>query len=222
MKLGKFIRLEYTGTLDNGDVFDSTDPSVVEGAFGSTTIILGAGHVIKGLEKAVLEMKIGESRELDIPPEDGFGTRDSKKIKLYAARVFKKDKIMPYPGLRVTVEGKLATVKSVSSGRVVVDFNHPLSGLKLHYKVKMVEEVTNQKEQIAELLKFHFGREIDFKIKEGELTMTNVPEYAQNKLQEELATYTAFKNPRFVVLAGEIDEKHNQGGGEKSKEKSKK
>lgn len=210
MKLGKFIRLEYTGTLDNGEVFDSTDPKVVEGAFGSTVIILGAGHVIKGLEKELLEMKVGDQKDLDIPASDGFGARDPKKIKLVSSKKFKADQIAPYPGLRITMDGQLATVKSVSSGRVVVDFNHPLAGLKLHYKVKMVEEVTDEKEQIAELLKFHFGQELGFEIKDDQLILHNVPKYAQSKLKDELATYTSFKNPSFVELEGETNEKHDQ------------
>ncbi|MBR9680911.1 MAG: peptidylprolyl isomerase [Candidatus Altiarchaeota archaeon] len=210
MKLGKFIRLEYTGTLDNGEVFDSTDPKVVEDAFGSTVIILGAGHVLKGLEKGLLEMKIGEKKELDISVEDGFGKRDPKKIKLVSTNKFKSDKIAPYPGLKVTMDGQMATIKSVSPGRVVVDFNHPLAGLKLHYKVKMIEEVLDTKIQIAELMKFHFGRELGFEIKGNQITIENVPKYAQNKLKEELATYTAFKSPSFVELKGETHEEHDQ------------
>ena len=220
MKLGKFVRLEYTGTLENGDVFDSTDPKVVEGAFGSIVIILGAGHVIKGLEKALFDMKIGETRELDIPPEDGFGKRGPKKIKFYKLRQFTKEGVKPYPGRRVTIEGQLATIKAIASGRVVVDFNHPLSGLKLHYKVKMVEEVKDEKEQIKELLRFHFGKDLQFSIKDGQLTLKGVPEYSQERFRDELATYTSFKNPRFVTLEGERYEEHNQVGEEDRKKEN--
>jgi FKBP-type peptidyl-prolyl cis-trans isomerase 2 len=220
MKLGKFVRLEYTGTLENGDVFDSTDPKAVEGAFGSIVIILGAGHVIKGLEKALFDMKVGETRELDIPPEDGFGRRDPKKIKFYKLRQFTKEGVKPYPGLRVTIEGQLATVKAIASGRVVVDFNHPLAGLKLHYHVKMVGEVTDETEQIKELLRFHFGKDLPFSIKGSDITINGVPEYSRERLKDELATYTSFKNPRFVTLEGERYEEHNQVGEEDSEKES--
>ena len=116
MKLGKFVRLEYTGTLDSGEVFDSTDPKVVEGAFGSIVIILGAGHVIKGLEKALFDMKLGGEREVHIEPEDGFGKRDPKRIKFYKLQQFTKEGVKPYPGLRVTIEGQLATIKTICGG----------------------------------------------------------------------------------------------------------
>ena len=220
MKLGRFVRLEYTGFLENGEVFDSTDPKVVEGAFGSAVIILGAGHVIKGLEKALLNMKPGETREVDIPPEDGFGRRDPKKIKFYKLSQFSREGIRPYPGLKVTVDGQLATVKAVSSGRVILDFNHPLAGRRLHYKVKMLEEVRDPEEQVRELLRFHFGKDLEFKIEGDQLTIKGVPEYSQERLKDELSTYTAFKNPRFVTLEGERYEEYNQGGEEDGKKES--
>lgn len=222
MKLGKFVRLEYTGTLDNGNVFDSTDPKVVEGAFGSIVIILGAGHVIKGLEKAIFDMKPGDQRELDILPDDGFGKRDPKKIKFYKLQQFTKEGVKPYPGLRVTIEGQLATIKTISSGRVVVDFNHPLAGLKLHYSVKMIEEVVDTEEQIKELLRFHFGKDLEYTIKGDEITIKGASEYSQERLRDELATYTSFKNPRFVTLEGERYEEYNQGDEEDRKKKGKK
>lgn len=210
VKLGKFIRLEYTGTLENGDVFDSTDPAVAESAHGPVTIILGAGHLIKGLEKAVLEMEMGEERELDLEPSDGFGVRDAKKIKFLPSRNFAKEKIAPYPGLSITIDGRLATIKSVSAGRILADFNHPLSGRKLHYRVKLIEEVKGPKKRISEVLRFHFGKKIKFSTEEDKITLENIPEYAQERLRDELTTYTPFKNIRFVTL-----EENSKKGGKK-------
>ena len=217
MKLGKFVRIEYTGTLENGDVFDSTDPKVIESAMGSVTIILGAGHVIKGMEKALFDMKMGEARELEIDANDGFGKRDSKKIKLYKLKNFTKENIRPYPNMRVTVEGQMATIKSVSSGRVVVDFNHLLAGRTLKYKLKLIEEVIDKEERIKELMKFHFGKEIEFTTDGNKIVLSDIPEYFQERLRDELATYTDFKNIRFIISKGEKDEEHNQSSGEKNK-----
>ena len=210
MMLGKFVKIEYTGALDNGEIFDSTDPKVLETATGPVTIILGAGHVIKGMEKALLEMKMGESRELAISVDDGFGKRDAKKIKLYKLRDFLKEKIRPYPGMRVTLDGRMATVKSVASGRIVVDFNNLLAGHSLKYKIKLIEEVTDKMIQIKELLSFHFGGDVQFKVEGDVLELTDVPDYFQERLKDELATYTNFKNIRFIVSKGEDNEKHDQ------------
>ena len=209
MMLGKFVKIDYTGTLDNGEIFDSTDPKVLDSATGPVTIILGAGHVIKGMEKALLEMKMGESRELAINVDDGFGKRDAKKIKLYKLRDFLKEKIRPYPGMRVTLDGQMATIKSVSSGRIVVDFNHLLAGHSLKYKIKLIEEVIDETNQLKELLNFHFRDEVQFKVNEDVLELTNVPDYFQERLKDELATYTNFKNIRFIVSKGEDNEKHD-------------
>ena len=203
MKLGKFVKIKYTGKLENGEIFDSTDPKVVEEAHGPVTIILGAGHVIKGLEKELLEMKIGEERNIKIEPKDGFGERDSKNLKFYKTKQFLKEQIRPYPGMRLTLDGRMATIKSVSSGRVLVDFNHLLAGRKLEYTLKLVEEVKDKTKQISGLLKFHFGKDIEFKTKEDTIELVDVPQFYRKRLTDELKTYTDFKNVRFIDSKGE-------------------
>ncbi len=215
MKIGQFVEVEYTGMLENGEVFDSTDPSKMDSATGPITVILGAGHLIKGVEKALLEMKEGEERVVDVPPEDGFGKRDAKKIKLYPMRAFLKEKVHPVPGIHITIDGQLGTVVSVTSGRVVVDFNHPLAGRKLRYHLKVLREVTDPNEQIDGLLRFHFGKPLEYELKEDHIVIYNVPEYARERLRTEIATYTSFKNVEFLEKAekkGDEDEEHNQGG----------
>lgn len=210
--LGKFVRIEYTGCLDSGEVFDSTDPKIIKEASGPVTIILGAGHVIKGMERALLEMKMGETRELEITPDEGFGRRDPKQIKLYKLQDFLKEGVRPYPEMRVTLEGRVATIKSISSGRVVVDFNHPLSGRALKYKIRLVEEVLDPNERIKEILKFHFGKDVEFAVEGDVLELKGVPDYFKERLKDEFATYTDFKNIRFVNVEGGTNEKHDQVG----------
>ncbi|MBR9681527.1 MAG: peptidylprolyl isomerase [Candidatus Altiarchaeota archaeon] len=219
MKLGQFVEMEYVGRLETGEVFDSTDPKDLENAKGPLTIIMGAGHLIKGIEKAMLEMKVGDKCELDIPPEDGFGKRDAKLIKLFQLREFKKQNIVPYPGLKLTLDNKMGTVISVSSGRIIVDFNNPLTGRRLAYKIKINRIVSDLDEQIKGLLMFHFGKELKYS-KEGEkIVIEGVPDFAQERLRTELLTYTVFKTVEFIGKTdGDIDEKNDQESN-KSKEK---
>lgn len=210
MKIGQFVRVEYTGMLENGEVFDTTDPKLMEGATGPIVVILGAGHLIKGVEKALLEMNVGEEREIEIEPEDGFGRRDPKKIKLYPLSAFRKERVNPVPGMRVTVDGQLGTVVSVTSGRVVVDFNHPLAGRRLRYKLKVLEVVKDPKEQIEGLLKFHFGRKMRYEVEGDRIRIYGVPEQVRDRLRTEIVTYTSFKNVEFLEEKGGVDEDHNQ------------
>ncbi len=194
----RFLEVEYTGYLENGEVFDSTDPQLVEGATGPVVIVPGEGHLLEGLEKELEGMKPGEEREVELAPADAFGERDAKKIKLYPLRAFARDQIRPYPGLRVTVDGKLATIKSVSPGRVVVDFNHPLAGHRLRYRLRLIRELSDRKEQLEGLLKFHFGEPKEFEIEGDTLRVRGVPDYFRARLEKELLKFFPFKKVEFT------------------------
>jgi len=216
VKIGQFVELDYSGRLDNGEIFDSTNPKEAEGAKGPLIIIMGAGHLIKGVEKALLEMQPGDQRELDIPPEDGFGRRDAKLIKLYKLQEFRKQQVAPYPGLRLTIDNRLGQVVSVSSGRIIVDFNHPLAGRQLHYRVKVIRAVEQLDEQMKGLLTFHFGEPPVYTVDGQTIRLEGVPEASQERLRTELLTYTVFKTVEFVdKKIGDKHEKHGQNSEKK-------
>ena len=73
-------------------------------------------------------------------------------IQLIATSKFKKQGLQPQPGMQVNVDNNMGMVKSVSGGRTLVDFNHPLSGRDVEYDVKVLEKVEDPIEQVQELL----------------------------------------------------------------------
>jgi len=67
-KAGDTVKVDYTGTLTDGTVFDSS--------IGKTPLefTVGAGQMIKGFDNAVLGMKVGQNKTVVLPPEDAYGT----------------------------------------------------------------------------------------------------------------------------------------------------
>lgn len=153
-----FVEIEYTGKLEDGRVFDTTNEEAAIKAgiknqnsiFGPVTVCIGEGHVLKGIEDKM--QKVGEFKA-KLNPEDAFGKKDAKLLKLMPMKLFHKEKINPMPGLEINIDGTLGTVRSVSGGRVIVDFNHPLSGKAVEYEVKVIREVTDALEKAKAIFK---------------------------------------------------------------------
>ncbi|MEM4396078.1 MAG: peptidylprolyl isomerase [Candidatus Woesearchaeota archaeon] len=139
IKKGDIVELSFTGRLENGEVFDTTDPNLIKNA-KNVIIKVGNNEVVKGLDEALENKEIGKEYEIIIPPEKGFGKRNPNLIKVYPINEFRKHKIEPYPGLALELDGAYARVKSVNGGRVTVDFNHPLSDHTLKYTFKIIKK----------------------------------------------------------------------------------
>ncbi len=165
VKKGDFLRLEYTGRVqETGEVFDTTDEKVAEEAeiksenkiYGAIPIIVGAGHVLKGLEEALIDMKEGDEKTVEIIPEEGFGVRDPKLMQLIPMSEFRKQGIKPQIGMGITLENNTGVIRSISGGRVRVDFNHELAGKNLQYNIKVDRIITDDEEKIRSMISLHY------------------------------------------------------------------
>lgn len=165
VKKGDFLRLEYTGKVqETGDVFDTTYEKVAEEAgilsenkvYGAIPIILGAGHVLKGIEEALIDMDEEEEKEVEIPPAEGFGERDPKLIQLIPMAEFRKQGIKPQVGMTITSEGTAGKIQSISGGRIRVDFNNELAGKNLHYEIKVQKIITDDEEKVRSMIDLHY------------------------------------------------------------------
>lgn len=137
-KSGDRVKIEYTGTLDDGTVFDSSSNHGRPLEFQ-----VGSGQVIKGFDDAILGMKEGEEKQFRILPTDAYGEHDPTLIQKVPREIFPADAEL-VPGLLFeaglpTGEKVPAMIKAVEEGIVSVDLNHPLAGKNLNFKIKLTE-----------------------------------------------------------------------------------
>ncbi len=165
MKKGDCVKINYIGRIKGtNEIFDLTyeDVAKKEGIYntkikyGPVSIILGSGMVLKGLDKALLEMNVGSKKMVELNPKDAFGERDPRLVKTIPESELKKNGFVPRPGLIVDFSGLKGRIQSVSSGRVRIDFNNPMAGKNIVYEVEIVEKIDSKKEKIRSVLEF-FG-----------------------------------------------------------------
>lgn len=161
-----FVKVSYTGTLiEGGAVFDTTDVAVAKqngifnekAQYGALVVPLSRRHLLPGLEEGIVGKEVGKTYELTISAEKAFGKKNAKLIQLMPLSVFKKQKINAFPGLQVNVDGRVATIKTVTGGRCMVDFNHPLSGKDVHYSITVEDVITDDLEKVHSLFAFEFN-----------------------------------------------------------------
>ncbi|MFQ5792771.1 MAG: peptidylprolyl isomerase [Acidobacteriota bacterium] len=133
---GTRVSIEYTLRLENKAVIDTNVGSE------PLTYVHGSQQIIPGLEKALEGMKIGESNQVTVKPEEGYGLVDQE-----AFVEVKKDQI-PQDALKVDAQlqgrdasGRIvhARVVEIKDKTVVLDLNHPLAGKTLYFKVKILD-----------------------------------------------------------------------------------
>jgi peptidylprolyl isomerase len=133
---GLFVSIDYTGTLDNGDVFDSSEgrqPLEVQ---------MGANSVIPGFESALMGMSLNESKKFTLTPEEAYGERDPERKHEFPCSEIPEG-MTPQAGQTLmlsTPQGQQipARVESVDDEKVVFDLNHPLAGQSLTFDIKVV------------------------------------------------------------------------------------
>lgn len=136
-KEGDTVKIHYTGTFDDGNAFDSSEKR------DPIEFVIGEGKVIKGFDKAVTGMKVGEEKDVKISPTEGYGERDDQLV-----RPFPKSKLPPKPepkqGMILSLKSPngqtiLAKIDKIEDENVFLDFNHPLAGKNLNFKLKLTE-----------------------------------------------------------------------------------
>lgn len=176
---GDLISIEYTGRVaSSGAVFDTTSEEIAKLAgifdpaaqYGSKLTFFGANAIISGIEEAILTSKLGQSEEFTFSPDKAFGSRDASLVRVLSEKEFRKQNLRPVPGMVISLDGALARVKSTTSGRVVVDFNHPLAGEAVTYSLKVIDVISEPAKK-AEALARSLGLSATASEKGGKVTL---------------------------------------------------
>lgn len=144
MKPGDIIEFDYELYVEGHDgLYDTTLKEAAEAAgieeenayYAPMRYVVGSGRLITGLEEALEKAEVGKTVEVEVPPEKGYGPRDPNRFETVSRKEFKKKDVEPEVGMVVNWREKRGVVSTVGGGRVRIDFNPPLAGKTLTYKV---------------------------------------------------------------------------------------
>ena len=134
---GDKVKIHYTGKLDDGSVFDSSEGGA------PLEFTLGQGQVIAGFDQGVVGMEPGDSKTLNIPVDQAYGPH-------HPDRTFEVDRSDLPPDMSIELGMRLqgnqqggtaveVTVVEIDDSKVKMDANHPLAGKNLTFDIQLVE-----------------------------------------------------------------------------------
>ncbi|MEZ5335273.1 MAG: peptidylprolyl isomerase [Methanolobus sp.] len=139
VKDGNTIKVEYTGTLDDGSLFDSSETHGQPLQF-----TVGAGNVLKGFDDAVRDMEIGEEKEFRLEPAEAYGEYHESLIDTVSRDLVQSNMMEMEIGKTFIVQAPSgqqmhAKIIELTDDDVTFDLNHPLAGKALTFKIKPIE-----------------------------------------------------------------------------------
>jgi FKBP-type peptidyl-prolyl cis-trans isomerase 2 len=209
MQDGDFVEIDYTGRIkDTGEIFDLTDEKLAKSEnifndkfkYGPVKLVIGEGFVLKGLEEALIGMKVGEEKTVALTPEKAFGQRKADLVKIVPETELRKQNVNPIPGMILDMGEYKARIQSVNSGRVRLDFNNPLAGRDIEYKVKINKKVEDKEEKAKAILEFFCRDAATLKLTEKVAEVeekANLPENLKQKVAELIKKHIGVEKVEF-------------------------
>jgi peptidylprolyl isomerase len=137
VKSGDTVRVHYTGTLTDGQTFDSSEGR------DPLEFTVGSGQIIPGLETAVEGMTVGDKKTVEVPVDQAYGQPDPNAQQSVPRTDIPEDIPLDLgTQLQVqTPQGQVmpVTVVEVTEEQVVLDANHPLAGKDLTFAIELVD-----------------------------------------------------------------------------------
>jgi FKBP-type peptidyl-prolyl cis-trans isomerase 2 len=162
-----FVLINFVGRVkSSGKIFDLTKKEVADSEgiksenfkFNPVLVIPSSNYVLKAVAKSLLNKSVGDKYVLEVKAEDAFGKFDPKLVKTFGIGSFRENGVNPAVGDVLMLDNALATVLSVSGGRVLVSFNNPLAGKDLIYEIEIVRTIEDQNEKCAAVFEHYAGK----------------------------------------------------------------
>ena len=159
---GSLLLVDYTARVkDTNEVIDTTseeearknnihDPNKV---YEPRLVSVGDGWVLKGFDEALLAANLNEEMTVEIPPEKAFGVRDPNKVRLIPLRKLGDKADQVNVGDVIEMDNRVGIIRSISSGRVQIDFNHRLAGRTIEYRFKVLKCLEDDMEKATALIR---------------------------------------------------------------------
>jgi len=138
IKKGDIIKVHYTGTFNDGTVFDSSETQGRPMKFE-----VGARQLIEGFDSSVLGKEVGDEYSIMLEPTKAYGEYNESLTEQVPKTQFPKEP-KPQVGMMLQLMGPdghsaTATIKNISEEIITIDLNHPMAGKTLNFKIKIVE-----------------------------------------------------------------------------------
>jgi peptidylprolyl isomerase/FKBP-type peptidyl-prolyl cis-trans isomerase SlpA len=138
IKNGQTVKVHYQGTFDDGIEFDNSHKRGEPISFQ-----IGSGQMIKGFEGAVMDMSVGETKDVSLTPDAAYGNVNPQKLLTVPKTSFPPSFEFKEGN---TVQGKspdgkmlMGLIREVQDENVVIDANHPLAGRNINFKIELME-----------------------------------------------------------------------------------
>lgn len=184
---GDFIKVTYTGKVPEDDrVFDTTDEQLAKdnGIFNekrnynSEMVIVGAGHLVPGVDEDFIGKDVGYKGSVTLPPEKAFGEKNLELIENIPVKNFSNT---PQIGGTVQIENKVGIVVRIIGRTATVDFNRYLAGQTISYEYEIVEKIEDAEDKISGLLTLYIGMKMPMNIDGSVLTLDVEPSLTYNQ-----------------------------------------
>lgn len=231
MEPGDIIEFDYELYVEDRDgLYDTTLEEAAKEAgiheenayYAPMRYVVGSGRLIAGLEAALHEAKVGKTLEVEIPPEKGYGQRDPNRFETVSIKEFKKNKVAPEVGMVVNWRNQRGVVSTVGGGRVRIDFNPPLAGKTLTYKVTVRKVYDEPAGRVKALLLMNYPSadepEVTMDGKTAVVTLPEVAKYDPNWMRSKVGFLSSVRRHTDVERVRLVEE-HELDEGSAAEEK---